>query len=761
MPGNQSRGGPEIDRPDWWRERVSAAAAVRFVAVYLAVVWLTVHIAGNGDVLPWFPPVGLSLAAAIIYGWRAAPLILVADTAQLIARDAGGGIAESFAQGLTQAVLWTLIGLIIREQLMPGPVLGRLRDAAWLVLAGVFGGSALASTAGLAVLDFVGQAEWTFSTAATYFVGDAIGIVAVTPTVLLLQAQAMPELAAWRHLRATLTRGAEGWAMATATVAAPLTLVPLAGGDLLALMPFPMAWIALRRGMPAVAPATLVWALVAAVTYRYAGTDVSLEEISSTLAAGGLFALLAGAVVAERERGRARLAYLALWDGTTGLQNRHGITDAVERVLRQSARRDVAVLMVRVQLPGGDQAGHIDTEMLLHHAATAIVRATTPDSTIARFGGGEFAVFIEGRDAQRAGGLADALLTELRRPARIEQREYLLEPAIGIVRAPQAKDLAAGGAQSVLDAAEQAARAAGHEGGAVDFGEELAGTLKHDRWMARALGRALEADELHLVYQPIVALEGGKPLAAEALLRWTDPERGPVGPAEFIPVAERCGLILPIGRWVLREACRAAASWPRGNGTAVVLHVNVSPVQLHDENLAPFVGEVLEETGLAPHLLCLELTESALFEDLDVAARRIDQLTKLGVRVVLDDFGTGASSLSWLQRLPVSALKVDRSFVDGIEQHGIDWAIVSATLGLAQSIHVGTVAEGVERPEQLAMLSELGCLAVQGYLISRPVPGAEFEAWLGEHRNGNGNGSAGPSAKVVQMPPSRRSRGHH
>lgn len=764
MSGDAARPGATAPiRPAWQRERLSGSDVALFVVTYLVIAELTVQLAGTAQVLPWFPPVGLSLAAAIIFGWRAAPLILLADTLQLMVRDSGGGWLESLAQGTTQAIIWTGVGLLIRGQLAGGPPLSRLRDASWLVIAGVFGGSALTTVTGLAVLDAIGQAQWTLDTAATYFVGDAIGIVAVTPTLLVLQAARSRPREAWAATSEDLLRGSEGLAMLAATLAVPLVLVPLAGGDLLALMPAPMAWIALRRGIAPAALATTLWTTSAILTYRLAGTEVSLMEISSTLAAGGLFALLAGAVVAERERGRARLAYLALWDGSDGTDPAD-LSATVERLLAGSDRADVAALLVRIDVPGVDgHAAHMDSEVVLRQATKGILRATTPDATIARVGHGEFMVLVEGPDAGRTGGIADALLAELCRPVRVRAREYLLEPSIGILRAPAARGLMSiAGAEGVLSAAHRAAKP-GQRTHAVD--DDLLTAIERDRDLADDLEYALSHDHLYLAYQPIVALRDQQPLAAEALVRWTHPERGPIGPHEFIPLAERCGLILPLGRWVLREACRSAMRWPVDGRAPIVLHVNVSPVQLHDDTLADFVAEVLEETGLAPRLLCLELTESALFEDLNIAAKRVEQLSALGVRVALDDFGTGASSLSWLQRLPVSALKVDRSFVDGLEAKSIDWAIVSATLGLADAIHVGTVAEGVEREAQLPLLQELGCMAIQGYLISKPVPEAEFVDWLGKSQRESARferatGTAGPIDNLVKMPSRPDRRGH-
>jgi EAL domain-containing protein (putative c-di-GMP-specific phosphodiesterase class I)/GGDEF domain-containing protein/integral membrane sensor domain MASE1 len=710
----------------WHRARLAPVWAVVFVAAYAIAAELSSAFTTADDVSPWFLPVGLSLALVLIVGWRAAPVIWLADVSQLVVRDTSP-LGDAALEALTQAVAWTLVGVLLRPRLKADVPLSRLRDAAWFVAVGVIVGPWLVALAGVGVLVALDDTQWPdfLDTAATYFVGDAIGILAITPSIVVLAGWAPRARAAGRAVRIAIAgTGWEGWAMLAAIIAVPAATVTLFDGDLLAYTPLPMAWVALRRGMPTAALATAIWSTAGVAAFASEGSGVSLHEISASLLGGGVFSLLAGAVVTERERGRARLAYLALHDDVTGLPNLRRFTEQVGEALARADRTDVAVLLVRLGTLGATTRADLH-EALLRRAAHRLRRRTSGDATIARIGSGVFVVLVEGPDARRVDALAAEIVDELRRPATIDGREYLFEPTVGIDTASPER-----GVRDLMDGAVTAASAAGTESGRVAaYDGALREQQRADQELGDALRDALALRQLHLHFQPITSIDHGHVVGAEALLRWTHPLRGPVGPAEFIPVAEAAGLILPIGRWVLRAACDAAATWP-SSGTDLVVHVNVSPVQLRDEGLASYVRQTLLETGLHAGRLCLELTESALVEDLDLAAARIAELVELGVGVVLDDFGTGASSLSWLQRLPVSALKVDRSFVQGIEERSTDWAIVGATLGLARAMRLETVAEGVETQAQLDALRDLGCDAVQGFLVCRPIPGDDLLNWF-------------------------------
>jgi EAL domain-containing protein (putative c-di-GMP-specific phosphodiesterase class I) len=250
------------------------------------------------------------------------------------------------------------------------------------------------------------------------------------------------------------------------------------------------------------------------------------------------------------------------------------------------------------------------------------------------------------------------------------------------------------------------------------------------------LARALEAEEFTVHYQPTVELATGRLAGVEALVRWQHPERGLVPPAEFIPIAEQTGLIVPLGRFVLREACAQAAAWARGCGAGaagavpVGVSVNLSARQLDDPHLVADVRDALDAAGLPAPCLTLEITESALTHDAALAQARLEALGALGVRLAVDDFGTGYASLNHLQRFPIDVLKVDRSFVDRVARQEQDAALVRAVIALGQALRLRVVAEGIEQPDQRAALSALGCRYGQGYLYARPLPAAEAAAYV-------------------------------
>ncbi len=715
----------------WKRDYVPPWVAVAFVLGYGLLAELSVELATATGVSPWYPPVGLSLALVLACGWRAIPLIFVADTLQLLVRGTGSDIFEAIAQGLLQAALWGATGLLLRPRLTVEPALSRLRDVLWFAAATLIG-SAVAAMAGVqlilalrdsAPLLTVDSGYWRM--VRTYAVGDAIGILTVTPALLILAGLPQRAPQARAALREALGLGAEFWAMLAATILVPAIAVQ-GPGELLPIAPLPMAWVALRLGMPAASVGLLIWSISAVVAFAIGDNEIGLRLITASMLSGGLLAVFAGAVVTERERGRARLAYLALHDESTGLPNRRSIEQSVADALRGAEGERVAVLLVRLTGLGTTAEDHIP-EAVLVETADRLRRLTGAESTIARIGSRRFVVLVEGPEAQQASSLAARLVAGLELPVVIDGFEYLLGPVVGTADADAART-----AGDALDDAARAAGVAETVGTTAADYADVAIEVQERAALGRDLREAIGTEQLALAFQPIASIRSGAVAGAEALLRWTHPQRGAIGPNEFIPVAESCGLILPLGRWVLHEACRVAVAWPVEHDP-LVIHVNVSPVQLRDEGLVDDVRQALAESGLPPTRLCLELTESGVFDDLDVAAKRILDLNEVGVRVVLDDFGTGHSSLQWLQRLPVSALKIDRSFVSGVDTRPVDLAIVQATLGLATLLGLDTVAEGVETAEQLAVMREQGCTSIQGYLLLRPVPADQFRAWLADY----------------------------
>ena len=258
------------------------------------------------------------------------------------------------------------------------------------------------------------------------------------------------------------------------------------------------------------------------------------------------------------------------------------------------------------------------------------------------------------------------------------------------------------------------------------FNSEMNARAVERQSLEDQLHYAIEREELLLHYQPKINLATGGITGIEALVRWRHPDRGLIPPADFIAIAEECGLIVPIGRWVLREACRQAQVWKTAGLSPVCIAVNISAVELRTPGFAAGVRAILADTGLPAHCLELELTETALIEDSRSVADVLRELKEIGVLLALDDFGTGYSSLSYLKRFPIDALKIDRSFVRHLTTDKDDAGIVTAVIGMGDNLHMRVVAEGVETREQLAMLQEYGCPQGQGYYFSRPLPAAEF-----------------------------------
>ncbi|MDQ2890471.1 MAG: EAL domain-containing protein [Gemmatimonadota bacterium] len=430
--------------------------------------------------------------------------------------------------------------------------------------------------------------------------------------------------------------------------------------------------------------------------------------------------------ISGRKALEATLLYRASHDELTGLPNRTYFRERVERALARPDRsRDrIAVLFVDLDdfKAVNDSLGHSAGDQFLAIAAERLLNATRGSDTVARLGGDEFGILIENaeRDADVA-PVAMRITTALSSAVQLEGVSLAASASIGIAYASDVDS-----AEQLLrnaDLAMYRAKAAG-KGHQEAFRPEMHETLMHRMELDSELRRALACDGLSLAYQPIVDLVTGRTDCVEALTRWVSPSHGPVGPGEFIRIAEQSGLILPLGRWVLEHACREAAQWSglSSGGVPPAVSVNVSGRQLEDGGFLTDVVRILSQTGLNPDRLVLELTESVLMRDPARALERLLALRAVGVRIAVDDFGTGYSSLAQLRRFPVTMLKIDREFIRGIGRNTPDVEVVRAIIALGKAFSLDTVAEGVETREQLAALRELGCEHAQGFLLARPGP---------------------------------------
>jgi diguanylate cyclase (GGDEF)-like protein/PAS domain S-box-containing protein len=424
------------------------------------------------------------------------------------------------------------------------------------------------------------------------------------------------------------------------------------------------------------------------------------------------------------------LAYLAHHDPLTELPNRLLFTDRAEQALAsaQVHKRGCALLLIDLDHFKiiNDSLGHNVGDQLLKAVAERLKGLFGPGITLARLGGDEFAVLAEScPQLMQAAALAQRIIDGLKEPFRFGGHPLFINASIGISLFPSD----ALSAEQLLRNADSAlfkAKNAGREGYAL-YTEELTAHAQHRVEMASELRRALEQQELRVYYQPVHDLQSSRLIGVEALVRWEHPERGLVSPAEFIPIAERTGLIAEIDAWVMQQACQQMCQWLKAGTVLSFVAVNVSSRLFARRELYQQVAQVLHDTGLDPAFLELEVTESAVMDDPEVALEQMHRLRELGLRLAIDDFGTGYSSLLRLKRLPVQKLKIDQGFVAGLPWDDDDAAIVRVIIALAQSMGMQVHAEGIEQIEQAGFLLDHSCDLGQGYWFGRPVPAQELD----------------------------------
>jgi len=434
-----------------------------------------------------------------------------------------------------------------------------------------------------------------------------------------------------------------------------------------------------------------------------------------------------------RRKIEERLRYLTHYDDLTGLANRgllkERLQEACQRVRRNG--RKMAVLYIdldRFKLLN-ESLGHEAADALLREVSRRLSQTLGEADTIARLSGDEFVVLLDAYGSLSGlAHLGSRLLQRIRKPIVIGEQELVISASIGVSLLPDnSRD-----AEVLLRQASTAMQQAKHLGGNTlqFFTDRPQASGMHYLQLENQLRKALEVGQLEVFYQPRLSLADDSLEAAEALVRWRHPQRGLVTPADFIPLAEETGLIIPLGEFVLREACRQARRWQQEGLADIRVSVNLSVKQLRQGNFVSLVRQVLEETGLPPAMLELELTESQLLDDIDNAISISEQLRALGVKLAIDDFGTGFSSLSYLKRFPVDYVKIDRSFISEVEHSTQDAAITRAIIAMVHSLERRVVAEGVETQAQMDFLKANLCDEIQGYLLSPPVPAEQFAELL-------------------------------
>jgi diguanylate cyclase (GGDEF)-like protein/PAS domain S-box-containing protein len=445
-----------------------------------------------------------------------------------------------------------------------------------------------------------------------------------------------------------------------------------------------------------------------------------------------------GAVIVFRDVSGARamarqMTYSAQHDFLTGLPNRMLLNDRVNQAIGFAPRHDKKVAVLFLDLDGfkhiNDSLGHPIGDKLLQSIAKRLVDCVRNSDTVSRQGGDEFVVLLsEMEQSEDAAISAMRVLQAVADAHTIDQHDLHVTASIGVSVFPDdGKD-----AETLIKNADTAMYQAKENGrqSYQYFKPAMNVRAVERQFIEENLRRALERQEFALHYQPKIDLRTGKISGAEALIRWTHPVRGPVPPAQFIPVAEDCGLILPIGHWVLREACKQAQAWVEAGLPMARMAVNISSMEFRDDNFLESVFAALSETSLEPKLLELELTESVLMKRAESAASVLKTLRARGVQIAVDDFGTGYSSLSYLRKFPIDALKIDQSFVRQITSTPDDTTIVTAVISMGRSLKLRVVAEGVETQKELAFLQARQCDEAQGYYFSRPVLPQQFAKLL-------------------------------
>ncbi|HXQ62396.1 MAG TPA: EAL domain-containing protein [Acidimicrobiales bacterium] len=434
--------------------------------------------------------------------------------------------------------------------------------------------------------------------------------------------------------------------------------------------------------------------------------------------------------ITERRAMSALMAHAAIHDPLTDLPNRVLFADRLDLALARSLRGPRHVAVVFLDLDHfkviNDSMGHDGGDQLLRAVAERIRTSVRPGDTVARFGGDEFTILLEDiTDAAHARDAAERTLTDLARPFELDDGEVFVSASAGIALSASGHDTSAVLLRNA-DAAMYRAKERGR--GGIELYD-----LEDDPWTVRRLRtgndlhRALERNEFELHYQPFVDLHTTTMVGVEALVRWRHPTRGLLGPGEFIDLAEDTGLIVPLGYWVIGEACRQAAAWQELRNLAgqeawrLMMSINVSPRQLVERNFASRLVEIVDASGTDRDTILLEVTETTVMRDPEHAIAVLESLRAQGMHICIDDFGTGYSSLSYLKRLPVETIKIDRSFVDGLGENPEDTAIVRAVIGMADSLRLLCVAEGVETTEQVDALRALGCHIAQGFLFGHPL----------------------------------------
>lgn len=441
----------------------------------------------------------------------------------------------------------------------------------------------------------------------------------------------------------------------------------------------------------------------------------------------------------ERKKVERGLGYIERHDGLTGLVNRPLFMERLNRAVVRANRDKIQVAIMFIDLDRfkhiNDTLGHNAGDTLLQEVATRLERCTREQDTVARFGGDEFTILLEGvNHANDAVIVANKIIRSISYPIRIHDQELYVTPSIGITMYPDDAD----SVEQLMKHADSAMYRAKEEGrnGFQFYTDGMNRESEERMELESRLRQAMHKREFQLFYQPKINIRNGEMIGAEALIRWNQPDLGMVSPAKFIPLAEENGLINSIGEWVIREACSQMQEWNLTGMDPIRVAVNLSPRQLYQQDLADMILDTALEYSIVPRNIELEITESLLMDDTEASITTLKKLKEWGMHVSIDDFGTGYCSLAYLKRFPIETLKIDRSFVMDITTDPDDAAICSAIIALGHKLRLNVTAEGIETSEQLEFLKQQGCDEAQGFYFSKPLPAAEFTDFIVRHKIG-------------------------
>lgn len=463
---------------------------------------------------------------------------------------------------------------------------------------------------------------------------------------------------------------------------------------------------------------------------RLDGETIDVEMAATTIFYEGRFAVqVVGRDITERKKAEKTIQYMAYYDSLTGLPNRNQFRNHLNEVLTKQDTKMLAVLFLdldRFKIIN-DTKGHTVGDFILQKVANRLAATVNNEGVVSRQGGDEFIILLEYINQETVSQIAQKILSEFSKPLEVNDQEFFVTPSIGISLYPvDGEDV-----ETLIKNADTAMYQA-KERGKNNFrfySSNLNGISVRKMELENGLRKALEQNQLMLHYQPQLSLTTGELVGIEALIRWQHPEHGLIAPSEFIPLAEETGLIVPIGKWDLREACRQRKGWESIGFHDFPAAVNVSVRQFEDDHLIEYISGVLDENGLEGSHLELEITES-IMQNLENSIIILNQLKELGVLLSIDDFGTGYSSLSYLKHLPIDKIKIDKSFVDDIIYHSNQGIMVKTIIDMGLNLNFAVIAEGIETDEQLHFLKENECNIGQGYLFSKPITAEQMDEYL-------------------------------